>query len=113
MTRERSWWPRQMPKRGLGLSTHTTFLRFSTVSRQNSGFPGPLLINRPSKSAEEKKKKKKATDWSGVKQSIKHGHLLKSKSIFFFLVSPDLKSYNNDSKSLADRILDEKVINTA
>lgn len=50
MTKESSWCPRQIPKTGLGWSTQTTFLTLLMVFWQSWGSPGPLLMNKPSKS---------------------------------------------------------------
>lgn len=57
MTKESSWCPRQIPKTGLGCSTQTTFLTLLMVFWQSWGSPGPLLMNKPSKSTKEKGKK--------------------------------------------------------
>lgn len=56
MTKESSWCPRQMPKTGLGFSTQTTFLTLSMVVWQSWGSPGPLLMNKPSKSTKGQEK---------------------------------------------------------
>lgn len=51
MTKDSSWWPRQMPKSGFGCSTQSTFRRLLMVAWHSWGSPGPLLTNKPSKSA--------------------------------------------------------------
>lgn len=56
MTKDSSWCPRQMPKTGLGFSTQTTFLTLSMVVWQSWGSPGPLLMNKPSKSTKGQEK---------------------------------------------------------
>ena len=53
---DNSWWPRQIPKRGFGLSTDTCLRMFPIVALDIVGSPGPLLKKIPSYSKIERSK---------------------------------------------------------